>query len=95
MKLKQLQGVWKEAAETYQQSFAADVAGWYYSRCHIGETIDREAVLKELQEYYPEISGLELNPFTIIISVKDAGFLRIKYRSTGMRIGYTYKIVGR
>lgn len=92
MKLKQLQGVWKEAAESYQQDFAADVAGWHYSRCHIGETIDQKAVLEQLQKYYPEISGLELNPFTIIIRVKDAGFLRIKYRSTRRMIGYTYTI---
>ena len=28
MKLKQLKGIWKDTAESYQQSVASDVAGW-------------------------------------------------------------------
>ena len=95
MKLKQLKGIWKDTAESYQQSFASDVAGWHYSRYRMGENVEEKAITNELQEFYPEICGLELNPFTVIIHVKDAGVLKSKYRSTGTQIGYTYRIVRR
>ncbi len=92
MKLKQLKDDWRKAALAYHQSLASEIAGWYYSRYCIGEAIDKDAVLAELKQSYPEIVGLGLEPFIVSIRVENTGLLKIKYRSTGTRIGYTYTI---
>ena len=46
MKLKQLKGIWKDTAESYQQSFASDVAGWHYSQYRMGENVEENAQIK-------------------------------------------------
>lgn len=92
MKLKQLKEDWRKAALNYHQNLASEIAGWYYSRYCIGEAIDKDAVLAELKQSYPEVVGLGLEPFIVSIRVENTGLLKIKYRSTGTRIGYTYTI---
>ena len=92
MKLKHLKDDWKKSALAYHQSLASEIAGWYYSRCCMGEAIEKDAVLTELKQSCPEIVGLWVEPFMVSIRVENAGLLRIKYRSTGTRIGYTYTI---
>lgn len=90
MKLKQLKDDWKKATLNYHQSLASEIAGWYYSRYCMGEAIEKDAVLDELKQSCPEIVGLWVEPFMVSIRVENAGLLKIKYRSTGTRIGYTY-----
>ena len=56
----------------------------------MSEAIDKDAVLNELKQSCPKIIGLGLEPFIVSIRVENTGLLKIKYRSTGTRIGYTY-----
>lgn len=90
MKLKQLKNGWRKAALNYHQSLASEIAGWYYSRYCMGEAIEKDVVLAELKQSCPEVIGLGLEPFIVSIRVENTGLLKIKYRSTGTRIGYTY-----
>lgn len=67
------------------------MVGWYYSRYCAGEAIDQETIFKEIRQVYPKVENLELDPFIVTVRMDTTGLLKIKYRSTGIRIGYTYK----
>lgn len=90
MKLKRLQGIWKNAAIAYHQSTASEIVGWYYSRYCMSDTLDKKSILGEVQQIYPKVINFSLDPFVVMIYVAADKTLKIKYRSTGTRIGYTY-----
>lgn len=92
MKRKKLNGVWADAVQEFEQSFAFDIIGYYYSRKCMGEEIDREAVLKEAAAECPAVVDLELEPYAITLRTGQ-GNLKILYRSKGVQIGHTYTIV--
>lgn len=92
MKLTHLTGIWKETADAYMQDIASEIIGYSYSQYCMGYSIDRNTILEETKQLFPPIQDLQLEPFTVILQVGDAGRLRIKYRSQGMTIGYTFTI---
>ena len=47
MKRKKLTGFLEKAAKEYEESFAADMLGYWYSRHCLGESVDRKLILEE------------------------------------------------
>ena len=45
MKREMLKGIWEDAAEKFENSFAPDILGYWYSRYCGGEMIDLKEVL--------------------------------------------------
>lgn len=92
MKRKDLKGTWKEAVERFENGWAPDILGYWYS-CHcLGEKLDLDMVLRDAREECPLISEVELEPHFEVILGTDAGRLRIRYRSQQIMIGHSYFI---
>ena len=89
MKRKKLTGFLEKAAKECEESFAADMLGYWYSRHCLGESVDRKLILEEAKEECGLVRDVELEPFTVVLET-EGGDLRIRYRSTGAAIGYTY-----
>ena len=47
MKREMLKGIWEDAAEKFENSFAPDILGYWYSRYCGGEMIDLKEVLED------------------------------------------------
>lgn len=86
------EGTWKEAAERFENCWAPDILGWWYSRHCLGEKLDMEMVLRDAKEECPLISAIELEPHFEVILNTDSGKLRIRYRSQHIMIGHSYFI---
>lgn len=90
MKRKNLKGTWKEAVERFENSWAPDFLGYWYSQHCLGEKLDLGLVLKDAQEECPLITAIELEPhFEATLETKE-GKLRIRYRSQDVMIGHSY-----
>lgn len=92
MKRKDLKGTWKDAVERFENCWASDILGWWYSRHCLGEKLDLDMVLRDAREECPLISAIELEPHFEVILNTDAGRLRIRYRSRQIMIGHSYFI---
>ena len=53
MKRKDLKGTWQEAVERFENCWAPDILGWWYSRHCLGEKLDMEMVLRDAKEECP------------------------------------------
>ena len=58
MKRKDLKGTWQEAVERFENCWAPDILGWWYSRHCLGEKLDMEMVLRDAKEECPLISAI-------------------------------------
>lgn len=89
MKREMLKGIWEDAAEKFENSFAPDILGYWYSRYCGGEMIDLEEVLEDVQQECPSILRIQLNPYAAILKTEE-GNLRIRYWKKGRLIGHSY-----
>lgn len=90
MKREDLKGTWKKAAERFEDGWAPDILGWWYSRHCLGEELDLPMILQEVKEECPLISAIELEPHFEAILDTENGKMRIRYRSQGTVIGHSY-----
>lgn len=91
MKRKDLKGKWEEAVKQYENSWAPDILGWWFSRYCLGEILDLDLVLEDVREECPLIAAIELEPYFEVILKIESGKVRIRFRSRKTkRIGYTY-----
>ena len=51
MKRKDLKGTWQEAVERFENCWAPDILGWWYSRHCLGEKLDMDALLAEFRNW--------------------------------------------
>ena len=89
MKKEMLKGSWKDAAEKFENSYALDILGYWYSRHCSGEMIDLQEVLEDVQQECPSILRIQLNPYAAILKTEE-GNMRIRYWRKGKLIGHSY-----
>lgn len=89
MKIEMLKGVWKDAAEKFENSYAPDILGYWYSRHCRGERINLQEVLEDVQQECSAILKMQFNPYAAILKTEE-GNLKIRYWKKGNLIGLSY-----